>query len=63
MIRRALLLLLASLLLCAGTGQAQAAGYRYWSFWERDGDHWVYATQGPSLARPSTATSRASASR
>ncbi|MDQ0713034.1 hypothetical protein QFZ55_002486 [Streptomyces luteogriseus] len=53
MIRRALLLLLASLLLCAGAGQAQAAGYRYWSFWERDGDHWVYATQGPSLARPS----------
>jgi hypothetical protein len=52
-IRRALLLLLASLLLCAGAGQAQAAGYRYWSFWERDGDHWVYATQGPSLARPS----------
>ncbi|MGW6541374.1 SCO2322 family protein [Streptomyces massasporeus] len=53
MIRRALLLLLASLLLCAGAGQAQAAGYRYWSFWERDGEHWVYATQGPSLARPS----------
>ncbi|MFD5481925.1 SCO2322 family protein [Streptomyces hawaiiensis] len=53
MIRRAVLLLLASLLLCAGTGQAQAAGYRYWSFWERDGGHWVYATQGPSLARPS----------
>jgi hypothetical protein len=52
-IRRALLLLLASLVLCAGAGQAQAAGYRYWSFWERDGDHWVYATQGPSLARPS----------
>ncbi|MEU1103371.1 SCO2322 family protein [Streptomyces tibetensis] len=53
MIRRALLLLLASLLLCAGAGQAQAAGYRYWSFWERDAGHWVYATQGPSLARPS----------
>ncbi|MEU2909272.1 SCO2322 family protein [Streptomyces massasporeus] len=53
MIRRALLLLLASLLLCAGAGQAQAAGYRYWSFWERDGEHWVYATRGPSLARPS----------
>ncbi|MFH9888661.1 SCO2322 family protein [Streptomyces luteogriseus] len=53
MIRRVLLLLLASLLLCAGAGQAQAAGYRYWSFWERDGEHWVYATQGPSLARPS----------
>ncbi|MDX3312306.1 SCO2322 family protein [Streptomyces sp. ME08-AFT2] len=35
---------------------AQAAGYRYWSFWDRagdgDGDHWTYATQGPSLARP-----------
>ncbi len=53
MIRRALLLLLATLLLCAGAGQAQAAGYRYWSFWDRDGDRWVYATQGPSLARPS----------
>ncbi|MFF5367831.1 SCO2322 family protein [Streptomyces sp. NPDC013187] len=53
MIRRALLLLLVPLLLCAGAGQAQAAGYRYWSFWERDAGHWVYATQGPSLARPS----------
>ncbi|MER5830188.1 SCO2322 family protein [Streptomyces sp. NPDC002130] len=53
MIRRAVLLLLASLLLCAGAGQAQAAGYRYWSFWERDAGRWVYATQGPSLARPS----------
>lgn len=53
MIRRAVLLLLASLLLSAGAGQAHAAGYRYWSFWDRDGDHWVYATQGPSTARPS----------
>lgn len=54
MIRRAVLLLLASLLFVAGGGQAaQAAGYRYWSFWERDGDRWVYATQGPSTARPS----------
>lgn len=53
MTHRAVLLLLASLLLCAGAGQAQAAGYRYWSFWERDAGHWVYATQGPSLARPS----------
>ncbi|MEU3887042.1 SCO2322 family protein [Streptomyces sp. NPDC029041] len=53
MTRRVLLLLLASLLLCAGAGQAQAAGYRYWSFWERDAGHWVYATQGPSQARPS----------
>ncbi|WP_435280390.1 SCO2322 family protein [Streptomyces koelreuteriae] len=53
MIRRAVLLLLASLLLIAGAGQAQAAGYRYWSFWDREGDRWVYATQGPSMARPS----------
>ncbi|MFJ7344042.1 SCO2322 family protein [Streptomyces sp. NPDC101110] len=53
MIRRALLLLLVPLLVCAGAGQAQATGYRYWSFWERDAGRWVYATQGPSLARPS----------
>jgi hypothetical protein len=53
-IRRAVLLLLAALLPVLGAGQtAQAAGYRYWSFWEREGDRWVYATQGPSTARPS----------
>ncbi|WP_306189321.1 SCO2322 family protein [Streptomyces sp. MK5] len=39
-------------LLSAGVGQAQAAGYRYWSFWDRDGGHWTYATEGPSTARP-----------
>ncbi len=33
-------------------GSAHAAGYRYWSFWDRAGDHWTYATQGPSTARP-----------
>ncbi|MCX5269639.1 SCO2322 family protein [Streptomyces sp. NBC_00199] len=33
-------------------GPAQAAGYRYWSFWDRAGDQWTYATQGPSTARP-----------
>ncbi|MEU6661310.1 SCO2322 family protein [Streptomyces sp. NPDC046821] len=43
----------ALLALLAGAGQAQATGYRYWSFWDRDGDKWVYATQGPSTARPS----------
>ncbi|MEU3658746.1 SCO2322 family protein [Streptomyces sp. NPDC032940] len=53
MIRRLALLLLAALVLVAGAGQAQAAGYRYWSFWDRDGDQWTYATQGPSTARPS----------
>ncbi|MFD8519416.1 SCO2322 family protein [Streptomyces capillispiralis] len=53
MIRRAVPLFLAGLLLLsAGAGQAQAAGYRYWSFWERDGATWTYATQGPSLVRP-----------
>ncbi|MFI5661663.1 SCO2322 family protein [Streptomyces sp. NPDC051684] len=32
---------------------AQAAGYRYWSFWERDGKQaWTYATAGPSQAKP-----------
>lgn len=38
----------------AGPVQAGPAadGYRYWSFWERDGDSWVYATKGPGIARP-----------
>ncbi|MEV0218125.1 SCO2322 family protein [Streptomyces sp. NPDC050704] len=68
MTRRRLALLVLGLLLAAlGTtaaaGQAQAVGYRYWSFWDRasgtgtgtgtDTDTWVYATQGPSTARPS----------
>jgi len=51
--RRVVLLFLAAFLLIGSAGQAQAAGYRYWSFWDRDGDRWVYATQGPSLVRPS----------
>ncbi|MGW3159192.1 SCO2322 family protein [Streptomyces sp. NPDC001089] len=52
-------LLLASLLLAplllvlAVAGQAEAVGYRYWSFWDRTGGTWTYATQGPSTARPS----------
>ncbi|MGQ5226575.1 SCO2322 family protein [Streptomyces sp. yara] len=53
MTRRLTVLFLAALLpLLAGAGQAQAAGYRYWSFWERDGAAWTYATVGPSLSRP-----------
>ncbi|KUO22539.1 hypothetical protein AQJ91_03395 [Streptomyces dysideae] len=44
--------LLASLVLATSAGQAHAVGYRYWSFWERDGNHWAYATQGPSIAVP-----------
>ncbi|MEU3227118.1 SCO2322 family protein [Streptomyces sp. NPDC006976] len=35
-----------------GSGTAQAAGYRYWSFWEGSASGWTYATQGPSLVRP-----------
>ena len=38
--------------LAAGTGSAQAAGYRYWSFWDLTGDNWTYATQGPASAHP-----------
>ncbi|MPY64325.1 SCO2322 family protein [Streptomyces spongiae] len=48
------LVVLALLLVVGGAGTAQAAAYRYWSFWERDGGSaWTYATQGPSTARPS----------
>ncbi|MEV1018913.1 SCO2322 family protein [Streptomyces sp. NPDC050264] len=32
---------------------AQAAGYRYWSFWDRDGGSWTYASMGPSGTTPS----------
>ncbi|MFJ6066405.1 SCO2322 family protein [Streptomyces tendae] len=53
MTRRVVLVLLAAFLFIGTAGQAQAAGYRYWSFWDRDGGKWVYATQGPSLVRPS----------
>ncbi|QXE37070.1 hypothetical protein KQY30_25480 [Streptomyces sp. GMY02] len=42
--------------LVLGTGNAQAAGYRYWSFWESDGGAWTYATQGPATARPADGT-------
>ncbi|WP_369217463.1 SCO2322 family protein [Streptomyces flavofungini] len=31
---------------------ASATGYRYWSFWDRDGGSWTYANQGPGTARP-----------
>ncbi|MFF4396556.1 SCO2322 family protein [Streptomyces sp. NPDC001480] len=51
-VRRAGAVLLAAFLCVVSAGQAQATGYRYWSFWERTGGHWTYATQGPSTARP-----------
>lgn len=54
-LRGALPLLSGILLVLGGVsvGQAHAAAYRYWSFWDRDGSGWTYATQGPSTARPS----------
>jgi MYXO-CTERM domain-containing protein len=51
-VRRAVPVLAAALALLLGAGPAQATGYRYWSFWERTGGHWTYATQGPSTVRP-----------
>ncbi|MEU3251731.1 SCO2322 family protein [Streptomyces sp. NPDC006997] len=47
------LVLAALLTALAGAVPAQAAGYRYWSFWEREDGRWTYATQGPSQVRPS----------
>ncbi|MFJ2769859.1 SCO2322 family protein [Streptomyces sp. NPDC087300] len=52
---RAVVAFLATLLCTLGVlaaAPAQAAGYRYWSFWERSGDSWTYATQGPGTAKP-----------
>lgn len=45
----------ALLLTLAAAAPAQAAGYRYWSYWENGGSGttWSYATQGPATARPS----------
>ncbi|MFJ6844964.1 SCO2322 family protein [Streptomyces griseoluteus] len=51
-VRRAAALLVASLLVLAAAPRADAAGYRYWSFWERSGERWTYATQGPAAERP-----------
>ncbi|MEO3973219.1 SCO2322 family protein [Streptomyces sp. CAU 1734] len=39
-------------LITLGAAPAQAAGYRYWSFWQAEGPAWVYATEGPATARP-----------
>jgi hypothetical protein len=51
--RKAVLLSLLTGLLLAAVSPAHAAGYRYWSFWDRTGTTWTYATQGPSTAVPS----------
>ncbi|WP_170843139.1 SCO2322 family protein [Streptomyces oceani] len=39
-------------LLTLGAAPAQAGEYRYWAFWERDGDSWSYARQGPAMVQP-----------
>ncbi|MFC4609949.1 SCO2322 family protein [Streptomyces maoxianensis] len=48
----ALVLALGTALTVLGAGPAQAAGYRYWSFWESSGGTWAYATEGPATAKP-----------
>ncbi|WP_228977384.1 SCO2322 family protein [Streptomyces sp. DH12] len=49
--------LLAAWAVLGAAGTAQAAGYRYWSFWESGtGGSWAYATQGPATARPADGT-------
>lgn len=48
--------LLAASAVLFGAGGAEAAGYRYWSFWEANGKDWAYATQGPALLRPDDGT-------
>ncbi|MGI5454383.1 SCO2322 family protein [Streptomyces sp. CA-249302] len=51
--RRRAIVILTALLLPLWLGpQAHATGYRYWSFWTHDADHWTYATQGPATAHP-----------
>ncbi|MEU8540983.1 SCO2322 family protein [Streptomyces sp. NPDC048717] len=54
---RALLTVLAAGLLAlvsaiAVAAPAQAAGYRYWAFWESGENGWGFATQGPATSRP-----------
>ncbi|MFD8123562.1 SCO2322 family protein [Streptomyces albidoflavus] len=51
-LRAGFALLLGLLLAVLVTTPAQAAGYRYWSFWEREGTTWNYAAQGPAQLRP-----------
>ncbi|MFC8537400.1 SCO2322 family protein [Streptomyces sp. NPDC057249] len=50
--RALVLLVVGAVLALLGAGTAQAAGYRYWSYWEGSASGWSYATQGPSLVRP-----------
>ncbi|MFF2543392.1 SCO2322 family protein [Kitasatospora sp. NPDC058063] len=48
-----LLPLLGAVLVLASAAPAQAAGYRYWSFWRgAEGGAWTYQQQGPAIAVP-----------
>ncbi|MFD8755480.1 SCO2322 family protein [Kitasatospora sp. NPDC059577] len=47
-----LLPLVGALLVVAGAAPAQAAGYRYWSFWRGTDGGWAYQQQGPAIAVP-----------
>ncbi|MGW2545110.1 SCO2322 family protein, partial [Kitasatospora sp. NPDC001574] len=40
------------ILLVLGAAPAQAAGYRYWSFWKWSGSGWAYQQQGPAVHVP-----------
>ncbi|MFC5667549.1 SCO2322 family protein [Kitasatospora misakiensis] len=40
------------ILLLIGAAQAQAAGYRYWSFWRWSDGGWAYQQQGPAVHVP-----------
>ncbi|MGK4583585.1 SCO2322 family protein [Kitasatospora sp. HPMI-4] len=40
------------LTLLLGAAPAQAAGYRYWSFWKWSGSAWAYQQQGPTVHVP-----------
>ncbi|WP_354640043.1 SCO2322 family protein [Kitasatospora camelliae] len=52
-IRRAAALLLAAALAgLLAAAPAQAAGYRYWSFWKWSGGSWSYQQVGPAVAVP-----------
>ncbi|WP_316520959.1 SCO2322 family protein [Kitasatospora brasiliensis] len=47
-----LLPLLGAVLLLVSAAPAQAAGYRYWSFWRDADGGWAYQQQGPAIAVP-----------
>ncbi|MEK2488618.1 SCO2322 family protein [Kitasatospora purpeofusca] len=40
------------IVLLLGAAQAQAAGYRYWSFWRWSDGGWTYQQQGPAVHVP-----------